>query len=291
MRIVTTFPGKHGDLLWALPTVRALAETYEAPVDLVISPFVGSLKPLLERQPYVGAVAVDEAWAVQMTAPITPREPPTPIVADCVYHLGYWGWPERPLPAETWRIAMGHPEIANGRLLVPIDLARPWIQSRLALPPRDVCEGWTDEWFELKYGLHWILRNRFVTRQPAWQLVNLSTSPRWMREGETSATDWDAAAGWLQRASVFVGCCSALHVLACAVGVPEVILVEPNPQRHHPIFYPYGTMSGPVRLLRGTDGQPTFDARHLVDEIQAALERVGQATSAASEPTAPAVEG
>src|SRR5262245_63210788 len=71
--IACTMPGRHGDILWALPTVRALAEQAGAPIDLVISEKYGSLKDLIRRQPYIADVVVLADWQVQETAPMTPR--------------------------------------------------------------------------------------------------------------------------------------------------------------------------------------------------------------------------
>ena len=47
--------------------------------------------------------------------------------------------------------------------------------------------------------------------------------------------------------------------------------MEPNPQRHATVFYPYGK-TGRVRLVTGNDGQPTFDARAVRHAIQEALD-------------------
>jgi hypothetical protein len=69
---------------------------------------------------------------------------------------------------------------------------------------------------------------------------------------------------------VFLGDCSAWHVLAMAMGIP-VVLVEPLEARWNPIFYPLG-MDGPqVTMVRGNDGNPTFDARHVADALTRAL--------------------
>ena len=59
-------------------------------------------------------------------------------------------------------------------------------------------------------------------------------------------------------------------VLAVALGVPAVI-VEPNPMRHNPIFWPLG-MDGPqVTCVKGGDGKPTHDARHTADVLREKL--------------------
>jgi hypothetical protein len=76
MRVLVTFPGRYGDLLWALPSVRAVSEAIGGPVDLVIAGPFGSIVPLLEQQDYLGTVTARPDWVVQDTAPMTPRTPP-----------------------------------------------------------------------------------------------------------------------------------------------------------------------------------------------------------------------
>ena len=266
MKILATFPGKHGDLLWALPTVRAISETYDQPVDLQIALGIASLKPLLERQDYLGEVIVDAAWHTQDTAPMTPRTPPGMLPGyDQVYHLGYEGWPAPTLPLDVyWRATLAWGE------LVPIDLRRPWITAPYTLPASDVSLGFTDEHFELKYGMRWLLRQQIVHRD-GQRMVEVSTSPRWATEGDIGGSDWVTAAAWIAPSRVFVGCCSALHVLACAIGTP-VVLMEPAEARWNDIFYPYGKTGPQVTLVCDAAGRPTFDARTVCQVVSQILE-------------------
>lgn len=273
MKILATHPGRHGDCLWAMATVQAIARSYHTRVDLLLSPAYGpeSFSALLAHQPYVGEVRVAEDWALSESAPITPRIPPTvPGGYDEVVHLGYERWPEPDVARATYANAARQlPRLA------PLDLSKPWMGPTVApVVPRSVpliTVGWSDEHFELKYGLYQLLRTTYVhgggtlaTRL----LVNVSGGPRWVA-AQTPPKDWLHAATWIANAHVFVGCCSGLHVLAVALGVP-VIVVEPNPHRHHPCFYPLGTR-GQVAVLLGGDGQPTVDSRHLIEAIEQRL--------------------
>lgn len=268
MTILCTHPGRYGDLLWALPTLRALAAQSGQPVDLLLSAKYGTkgFGALLSAQPYLGQVLVANNWAIEETAPITPREPPSlPTGYDQVLHLGYDGWPRLSLPYETARIA--------GLTSAAIDLATPWIAPT---PPAtryvlgaSVLVGFTDEYFEVKAGLMALLR-----RQWGWvgrpRFINISHGRRWNNEMRVESVSWLRAASWLGVSRLFVGCCSALHVLACGVGRP-VVCVEPALARHHDVFYPYGKLGPQVTLVTGNDGQPTVDSRHLVDAIQQAV--------------------
>lgn len=280
MRILCTFPGKHGDLLWALPTMRAIAEYFGEAVHLLVSPKYAGIVPLVQRQPYINSAAEWPHWQVQDTAPMTPWSPfeetlhhqalgTGPEGFDHVFHLGYRVWPTKPLPFYVQNILAQEYSVD-----LPIDLTKPWITAPYPLPHSDACLGFSDEHFELKYGVRALLRNRFVFPGAGnVRMVDLSTSPRWTKEGGVSGFDWNAAASWLATTKVFVGCCSALHVLACAMGVP-VVMMEPIDQRHNDIFYPYGKNGPQVHLVLGGDGRPTFDARHTAEAVEAVWARL-----------------
>lgn len=275
MKILCTFPGKFGDLIWALPTIRAIAEVVGEPVDLMIAGAYASIVPLIQRQSYIGKVWAEIDWLVENTAPMTPRIPPLSFEDskdyDQIFHLGYRGWPETTLPRETFECAWNQAGVwfrTQGAL--HLDLTRPWIEAPYRIPhPIAYAVGFTDEHFELKYGLadllyqHYLLHDRYP--------VNLSNSPRWNAEGGCHGMfSWESAAAWLGSAPVFLGCNSALHVLARAMGVP-VVMMEPNPHRHNDIFYPYGKSGKGVELVCGNDGLPTWDSRHVWDVLQRVL--------------------
>lgn len=262
-RILCTHPGRYGDCLWALPTVRAISYTHSCPVDLCLSQKYGTpdFAKLLQDQLYIGTVYADQDWLIEETAPITPSEPPHRIQGyDQIVHLGYTGWPQRPLAQEVYRLAAAQITLDH-----PLDLETPWLAPPLAVTPTRIVVGFSEEHFELKTGLYWLLRQRFGDRAPQY-LINLSNGPRWGQ-----LFNWGAAASWIHKAEVFVGCCSGLHVAAAALGTP-VVVVEPNPARHHEIFYPLGKANERVTLVLGLDGQPTVDSRHLIDAIEFRLQ-------------------
>jgi hypothetical protein len=256
VKILTTFPGRNGDLLWALPTIRAISEHFGVKVDLQISGEFTGIVPLLQRQPYLNHVWADQSWALT-----PPDEWRAPAVAgyDQVIHCGYRGWPECGLPEMVRRGV-----VSDYQLDLQVDYERPWItdveQGRPQFPYNyPLVTGWSDEWFELKFGILALLgRTDFCVIPPK--------GSRWSQEAmgmPVYPCDWVEAAEWIARGSRFLGCCSALHVLACAMGKP-VIVLEPSAARHNPIFYPFG-MDGRIKVVKGNDGQPTHDVRHLKD--------------------------
>lgn len=277
MRILASFPGRYGDILWSLPSIRAIAETYDTAVDLVIAGEFGSILPLLKRcAPYLGNVWASPTWGLtppnEWNPPIAPQ-----ILAyyDRVYHLGYKGWPDQPL-AQSIYTQLDH---SQSERLVELDLDRPWLNPPVSSldffqqAEVRIAVGFSECWFELKYGL----LKLFEEHNYEWRLECCMNGGRWGEEAGKGLCSWVEAATCISQAQMFVGCCSALHVLARALGKP-VVLIEPMKERHNPIFYPYGTSGHGVELVLGGDGLPTFDARHSIETIERVLSTVRTST-------------
>lgn len=296
MRILCTFPGKYGDILWALPTIRALSRRVGEPIDLAVAADFGSICPLIGAQPYIAQCFSLLSWLTQDTAPISPRVPKVVLQApedyDAVFHLGYRAWPTRPLPYETldclneacskipWKPTGDYLGLRWLQMLdEELALDEPWI----TIPPRSLLHdgiaiGFTDEYFELKFGLVQLIGLNMPP--PAVPIIRAGSSPRWDTEGRVVGhKSWEESAAIIRDSAVFLGCCSALHVLAVAVGT-QVVLMEPQPMRHHPIFYPLGQDGPQVTLVKGIDGMPTHDARHVRDTIHQVLTSRQEITNA-----------
>jgi hypothetical protein len=265
LNILCTFPGRNGDLLWALPTIRAISQRFGVPVDLQIGGEFTGIVDLLCRQPYLNGVWADERWS--LTPPEEWKAPATPPY-DHVFHCGYRGWPEVDLPTMTLRGV-----VSDYQLDLQVDFETPWI----TVPPAtdvypilgfNLVSGWSDEWFELKYGIVRLLPPQYAISHG----IVVPPSSRWDKEAVGLAVlpyGWTRAAQTIQHAKVFLGCCSALHVLACAMG-KKVVVMEPSVARHNPIFYPFG-MDGRIRVVKGNDGKPTHDVRHTIETLNQVL--------------------
>lgn len=271
-RILVTFPGRAGDVIWALPTVRVIAELAQHPVDLQIAGEFSGMVELLRQQEYLHYVYADRDWS--LTPPDDWRAPSwvPGREYDQVYHLGYRGWPDLPLPFCTYAVAQTY---LPG--LPALELHRPWIT--VAQPSRNItlsplAAGFTDCWFELKLGIVECLKAVDIPGLHDAALLTPHGS-RWNEEAGFEGCSWVEAAWIIHNAEVFLGDCSALHVLAVALGKP-CVLVEPMQERLNPIFWPLG-MDGRVQVVRGNDGLPTWDSRHTADALRMVLKFAGEA--------------
>lgn len=291
MNVLCTFPGKYGDILWALSAIRALSVRIGQPVDLVVAAPFASICPLIATQPYIRYCGAVPTWQTENTAPITPRIPyalqSRDPQYDAIFHLGYRDWPRRPLPYETLDCLNAQtPGVPGfrGRQIGDVELAltEPWIQVKRSWELAEVhkCDlaiAFTDEHFELKFGLTLLVLEQFARSAPDMTYAVLCPpGSRWATETwkptwrALKEVDWQGYANIVADSQLVLADCSAAHVLAVAMGKP-VVLMEPNTMRHNSIFYPLGT-DGHVLLVKGMDGQPTFHAPHVTDVLKAFYE-------------------
>lgn len=270
MRILCTNPGKFGDILWSLPTVRAISQSIGAPVDFATSNDYKDIIPLVDAQPYIRAARYYPEWALTETGPCAPRVPPhVSNEYDRVVHLGYAGWPIGPtLPESHYKMAQAH----LGEL-PPLDLDTPWIGEDADANGIDVHIGWNIMYPELKMGLTYAIAARFPklyfnlvlpealeTRYEEWDWVP-SNVDRWY-------CDWLDRASLLARAKVFLGCLSGQWVLANAMGKPTVIMEPAAGRNDNPLFW----LDKPRNhLVRGNDGRATDNSRHVGDMLEEVL--------------------
>lgn len=271
-RILCSMPGRFGDILWALPTVREISEYHGKPVSFVTSPRFRSIVDLIQQQDYIDQAFVDPCWVIENESPITPSEPVSRYDGyDWQYHLGYPEWPTRPLPYYVASYA-GWPS-ANVRL------EDPWIRPSIEERNKErVAVGFPDEWIELKMGVLLNLAGEFDKVQ--FDLIVPDRIGSRIREWVDVLPknvlilpcSWVCAAHYIATSGLYLGCLSAHWVLANAVGTPTVIF-EPSPERHHPIFWVDRYVDGKNQnhLVRGIDGKPTFDARHVINDLDDAL--------------------
>src|SRR5258708_29092014 len=105
-RILVTCPGRHGDIIWSLPTARAISEAAGHPVDFLLAGEFGAIRPLLIEQPYLQQVYTLDTWAPGDCVPPLDQAHYTERGYDQVIHLGYRRWPAHVLPEEIYLNAL-----------------------------------------------------------------------------------------------------------------------------------------------------------------------------------------
>lgn len=98
--IAAAHPGKHGDALYALPTIRALAEKHGCKVDFYTSDYCEPLRSLFEYQDCIAHFCVPKTYVIErMDMGVQPAHVPIPQgFYDAVYQLGFPAIPDRPIP-------------------------------------------------------------------------------------------------------------------------------------------------------------------------------------------------
>ena len=264
MIVLCTIPGKHGDILWSLPTVRAVGGAFRTRVDLLISERYGTHRELVERQPYIGRVHVSNRWreahsesAWEPFDSALHHEPLETPECDRLIHLGYQARPDRSLPEFIYAHAAA---VLADVSLAPLRLDVPWIDVRS--PKRSsmpvIAVGWSNEQLDYKSA---------VTRELQQLLPSVTFA------AIPPNTNWIDAAQQIASSDLFLGCCSALHVVACAVGTPALI-VEPDSRRWDAVLYPFGT-DGPRTHLFRASGIALDDAPRIARTMDAVPSRRG----------------
>lgn len=218
-KVLCTFSGKFGDILWSLPTAKALAARYGMAVDFGVMPQYGSLLELLEFQPYIERAFIIAGWECTGSPHgDQPWQPPKTCEQgyDHVHHLTYMQHPGMGCPAfplcdfSAWQ--------AGVTLIRPVV---PFLEARgleVHPPPAKpvLTYSFNGDFDQLKkdFLCRLILR---TAGQLAWS--------------DTNQRSWMDAASEIAHAGLHIGCRSAGWVLAMGLGV-QTITFEPNPSRH-----------------------------------------------------------
>lgn len=209
-RVLVTFSGKHGDILWAAQSARALALTGRT-VDFAFMPHYRGVGPLLAMQPYIEkAFAIEEWWQQHDMYGAQPRIPPSvPQGYDEVHHLTYEAHPVEPL---IW--------YGIRRLGLPMpDPILPFFEAPAEPEPDLIAYAFNDTYQQEKLRL----------------LIQLKQAVPKIRFENVAALPFEQAARRIQAARFFFGCRSSNYVIAQGLH-KRVLTIEPDGGRRSDVF-------------------------------------------------------
>lgn len=232
-KVLCTFPGKFGDVLWSLPTVKAIADFMaQEKVDFGIMPAYRSLLPLLGMQKYIDKAFVIEDWECTGSPfgdqPWLPQHVPQGY--DRVFHLGMRGHPGihcAPLPLIDF-IA----EQQGMRLVNPI----PFIDV-----PAGFFRAGKDE-PEIDCHIAYAFSAGAAEAKAKFLDLVIGEAGNNIAWIDVTKEDWVSAAMLIKFAACFVGSRSSNNVIAHGVGQKNIFIYEPESSRH---------ASGPFGMVFG----------------------------------------
>lgn len=97
-KIACCHPGKIGDVLFALPAIRTIAEQRGCLVDFWTSKYCAPLRKLFEYQSCINKFYISQEYKVSNTGRgLQPYQVPVPSNYDVVYQMGFMNYPKQPL--------------------------------------------------------------------------------------------------------------------------------------------------------------------------------------------------
>jgi len=230
-KLLCTFSGKTGDILWSLATIHYLwkrrlsliegGKEELAKIDFACMPQYEKLLPLIKAQPYISDAFILKDWICQ-GSPFgdQPWLPPTipPNNYDDVMHLTYKYHPN----GET---LVDH--IARQYMLKLPDICSPFIYvpevSRLLFQKPTIV-----------YGFNWMgSTQKDVFLKSLFK--HLEEKGLEFTFVDSTLLDWLTAAAAMKAGVFFIGCRSANYVLAHGLG-KKVLCFEPAPERRPSTF-------------------------------------------------------
>lgn len=210
--ICCSHPGKMGDSIYSLPTVKALCVKHGCKADFYTSAYCEPMRRLVEYQPYINKMVVPPSYVIEGAGMgVQPwKMPVDESKYEAVYHLGFRSNPDKSLPdfiAESARVQRG-----------PIEYAFPeWNQEMVfpyvILAPRG------DRGFPQLFP-------QFIEICPL-QVVQIGGRGDFVGDKNKSidrtGLDMLETLTWLSQANAFVGVFSAMLVLANGFKMTKVV--------------------------------------------------------------------
>jgi len=221
--LACTHPGKMGDALYALPSIRELCRRYEIQADFYTSSYCEPLRRLFEAQSCIRNFIIPADYVLyDFACGGRPWQMPVPDRYDAVYQMGFPYAPDRALPdfiAALAQLPAGLPIQYEHNLPRP-DLKEPYIVTA----PRGLLE-------------YRPLFTELAERCPL-QVVEIGShgegtgSPKVIDKTDLGMLE---VLPWLEASKGFVGFHSSMLVLANGFPIPKVVPGD----THHVVHGPH----------------------------------------------------
>lgn len=214
--VLCTFSGNNGDILWSFPTLLALHERLGTKVDFCCMGQCEGILPIVQRQSYIDKAFAAHTWtSTNDLHGLQPWYPPRDIERgyDRVFHLTY---KVHPMTSPSMTLIDFIADQQGLKLKDPLPFIETDEWKRDAMAPPDVAIGFNkhDE----------ALKQRFMARlrvvAPEVGFFDVTQLP------------WTEASSFIKAAVGFVGCRSALNVIAHGVKQDNIFIYETHPDRH-----------------------------------------------------------
>jgi hypothetical protein len=274
-RVLCTFPGKAGDILWSLPTARAIARITGEPVDFAVMPYYESLLPLLQEQEYISRAFTLADWHRTGSAhgdqPEVPQNREIEQQYAQTWHLGYRAHPGITAPDfNLCNFVAAQQSIVLQQPVVPFLKVRQELVEHAQASGDYVAMAFNEQYDEQKQKF----RNEFKVRCPREVAVV------WMPD-----LRWEVVPSTIAGALAYVGDRSSNWVIAKGVDA-QALTYEPHPHRnaHGPFGHIFGCPYGrpEIAVHHGTAPctaalQIAQQVRRLMEEAKSNRETVTQA--------------
>lgn len=270
-KVLCTFSGPFGDILWSLPTVRAISQMVGERVDFATMPEYCTLQDLFRYQPYIDKSFVIDDWKCEGSPHGNqPWNPPASALRDYdrCFHLTY----------------RAHPGIGGKRLplidFIADQQAMKFVESPLPFITVRKDFGYNNSlpFVALAFNnMHVDLKLRFMEILRKADLGGVVIQ-------DVLHMNWIDTATVIKHAICFVGCRSSNNVIAHGVGQKNIFIYEPDINRK--FNGPFGDVFGcPYGSEVGVDASPEEAADmciHFIKEWKAEKENQYAATQTES---------
>lgn len=233
MKLLCTFSGQYGDILWSLPTVRALAKLYDAKAHFGTMKQFESIVPLLKAQDYIEDAFVINGWE-ETGRPfgVQPWQPPiNESEWGQVYHLTYH---ESPVGSSDCLPVF----IGKSAGVTDLRLNEPFI----TIPAMEKVIDFHNVKGNFATSKHYVtlgFNQSFPHETDAFIQYLVDAHPDLMFV-DTTKLPWLLAAAIMEASLGFIGCRSSNHVLAHGLG-KKCIIYELQPWRNNsPFVFSFG---------------------------------------------------